>query len=398
VERKKHGRHERGQVLVIVALGLVVIVAMVGVVIDGGYAWGKQRETQNGADSAAEAGATVLAMNVAGVVPAKTDADVLAAVDAAATANGITADAWYTNIGGGFVNSSGATVGSKNAAAVVGDGTIPPNAAGVHAEGSQTFDTFLARVVGFSTFTATTSATAAAGYLGGTCSADAGCFVLPVTIPVNVLTCDPQNDPQLTEDQWMDDGTVYVIPLCQNGPGNVGWLDWTPTAGGTSELEDAITDPNNPALTWPGWYYVTATGNVNSAGVEAALNAYSGALVQFPQFDGTCNTEPSGPDPTALGACPEENVGGNGSNQWYHLAGMGTFQFCSVEIDACADYTPQLTQGAYVNGNNSAVCDTGNGATSCLAGVFADINYEGSVQAAPGPNDDTANVGVQLIR
>ena len=44
-----------------IALSLVVIVAMVWLVIDGGYAWGQQRKTQNGADSMAEAGAAVLA-------------------------------------------------------------------------------------------------------------------------------------------------------------------------------------------------------------------------------------------------------------------------------------------------------------------------------------------------
>ena len=37
---KRRDTDERGQILVIVALGLVVMVAMVGIVIDGGYAWG----------------------------------------------------------------------------------------------------------------------------------------------------------------------------------------------------------------------------------------------------------------------------------------------------------------------------------------------------------------------
>ena len=78
-----------GQILVIVAVGLVVIVAMVGVVIDGGYAWGKQRETQNGSDAASEAGAVVLAENLvrAAQVPPvtpKTDAQVRVAVNSAA--------------------------------------------------------------------------------------------------------------------------------------------------------------------------------------------------------------------------------------------------------------------------------------------------------------------------
>src|SRR5919107_1484775 len=52
--------NENGQVLVIVALGLVALVAMVGLVIDGGYAWGRQRVTQNGADSIAKAGSVVV--------------------------------------------------------------------------------------------------------------------------------------------------------------------------------------------------------------------------------------------------------------------------------------------------------------------------------------------------
>ena len=78
---KRRDTDERGQILVIVAVGLVIMVAMVGIVIDGGYAWGKQRETQNGSDAASEAGALLLAQNLAGTVPAKTDAEVRAAVN-----------------------------------------------------------------------------------------------------------------------------------------------------------------------------------------------------------------------------------------------------------------------------------------------------------------------------
>ena len=41
-----YGKDERGQVLVIVAGALLVIVALTGLVIDGGYAWGQQRMAQ----------------------------------------------------------------------------------------------------------------------------------------------------------------------------------------------------------------------------------------------------------------------------------------------------------------------------------------------------------------
>lgn len=393
--KRRGDSNKRGQVLVIVALGMVVIVAMVGVVVDGGYAWGKQRETQNGADSAAEAGGVVLAYNMSGASPVRTDADVAAAVNAAGAANDIGSDvtAYYTDIDGGLLNAAGTVVGSESAAAQVGGGVIPPGTFGVRAHGSQTFDTFLARVIGFDQFTTTTTATAVAGWTGGTCDADAGCFVLPITVPTTILGCDGSNQPLLDPegDQWDPDLGIVTIPLCQNSPGNVGWLDWTPTAGGTSELEDAITNPSNPAIEWPGWFYVTSTGNVNAQQVEDALNAYAdlGRYVQFPQFNSTCDV-----DPTVSG-CPEDHVGGHGSQQWYHLAGMSTFQFCDDSIPDCA--AAGFTKGAYITGSNP-ICDTGNGGTSCLVGRFLVISYKGKVQAAPGPNPATASVSVQLIR
>jgi Flp pilus assembly protein TadG len=401
--RSTRRRDERGQVLVIVAVGMVVIIAMVGIVIDGGYAWGKQRETQNGADSASEAGAAMLAWNLAYTtrkLPApKTDTDVLAAVNAAGNANDIgNPDAYYTNFDGDLLDATGAIVADTALAAKVGDGVIPAGTWGVRANGQQTFDTFLARVIGFNQFTTTTTATARAGYQTSTCAAGAGCAILPVTVPVTVLTCDGSNNPVPKDppEFWPSPSGVEVIPLCKNGPGNVGWLDWSPTGGGASELEDAILNPSNPALKWPGWYYITSTGNVNSKPIEDALRTYDGALVQFPQFDLTCDATPD-PDPSLPNyGCPSGHVGGNGSNQWYHLAGMSSFTFCSGTDTDCSG--GGYLHGAYVNGNNKSVCDTGNGATSCLVGKFEAISYEGEVSAAPPPNPASANVGVQLIR
>ena len=390
------GDSSSGQVLVIVAIGLVVIVAMVGLVVDGGYAWGKQRETQNGADSAAEAGAVVIMQNVAGVVPAKTDTDVLAAVNAAGVASNIgTPDAYYTNITGGLLNQFGVIVADRSLAAKVGAGVLPPGASGVQAVGSQTFNTFLAGIIGFRQFTTTAPATAVAGYEGGTCGADAGCLVLPVTVPVTIVTCDGSNNPVPApgSPKWPAPSNVTVIPLCKNGPGNVGWIDWTPPAGGTSELVNAVLTPSNIALTWPGWYFVTSTGDVNSAPLENALRTYDGKVVQFPQFDLTCDAQPTGPLNTD---CPAGHVGGNGQQQWYHLAGMGSFFMCAASDTDC--HTKGYDYGAYVNGSNKPICDTGNGATACLVGRFTVISYKGSVSAAPGPNPGAATVTVQLIR
>jgi len=72
-----HGeRHQAGQVLVLLALGIVAMLAMVGLIVDGGNAFAQQRNTQNGADSAADAGALALAQNAGVMVPPKADPDV----------------------------------------------------------------------------------------------------------------------------------------------------------------------------------------------------------------------------------------------------------------------------------------------------------------------------------
>lgn len=394
-------RNERGQVLVIVAICLVVLVAMVGVVIDGGLAWGRQRDTQNAADAAAKAGAGVLAENVAGVSPARTDADIFVAMQDTATSNDLgEVIGYYTDVDGNLLTSAGGIAADTDAAAVVGDGVIPPGTYGVRADGIETFDTLLARVIGIPTFTVRAPATAVSGYLVATCPASAGCSVLPVTLPITILGCDGSNDPAyvVPSQQWQLE-TFYTLPLCKTGPGNVGWLDWNPneqTEGcsgtGTAEIACIIEQPSNPALEWPMWYEIASTGNINSGQVEDAINDnYAGEVVLIPLFDVTCDAQPTGPGGED---CPAGHEGGHGQNQWYHLAGMASLRLCGPAIAECGS----VTKGAYIQGNNEVPCDTGNGATSCLAGLFEKIVEEGKVTANPPPSQALGVVGVQLIR
>ena len=50
--------------LVIVALGLTVLIAMAGLIIDGGMALSNRRQVQNAADAAALAGTRVLGLDL----------------------------------------------------------------------------------------------------------------------------------------------------------------------------------------------------------------------------------------------------------------------------------------------------------------------------------------------
>jgi len=269
--------------------------------------------------------------------------------------------------------------------------------------GGKDVPAYVAGMVGLTSFDVGQRATAVSGYLQGYCDAteDEQCSLLPVTIPVNEVTCDGQNRPVTTGEPWAR-YHVYRIPLCRSDPGNVGWLDWTPPAGGASELVCAIVNPNNPSITLPSWQYVSQTGNPNGGGgpcgmsIEEALRLYDGKVVLIPQFDATCDDDPDNSQvnsPPNFG-CPAGALGGHGQQQWYRMPSFAFLELCSPTTAGCDGL-----HGAYIQGNDSAVCDTGNGATSCLVGRFVDLLATGTVGAGVGGGQgSTKVVGIQLVR
>lgn len=392
-------RSPRGQVLVIVGIGMVALVAAVGLVIDAGFAWGQQRDSQNANDAMAEAGAIVLTRLLQTDDAATfTDAAVDAAVADAAAENGVIYDiAYYTDLSGVWLTESGTTTTDPAAAAVVGStagGAVPPclancagpYASGVHAFASKAFDTFLVRVVGIRDLTTRTEAIAIGGYVPNPCEADDGCAFLPVTPPINVVTCDGTNRPVYGDPPTEYAKTDYdiVIPLCMNGSGNVGWIDWDPSGGGASELADEILPPvDERTIKIPDWYQVSQTGDINSSAVEDALNYWAGQVVVFPLFAGVCSFDPGEAD------CPPDDSPG-GDKQWYHLERIGYFLM-------------SYPRAAWITGNADeikAVCGTASesGATSCLTGRFVDVWMEGTVGAAPEGERTSLSYGIQLIR
>jgi hypothetical protein len=352
---------ERGQILVIVAAGLLVLVAFIGLIIDGGQAWTQQRSMQNGTDAAAHAGAVVIGQRLGGAT--RTDADVRNAIENTRLANNIQVPAaYYTDYLGNMLTPSGGTTGSETVAARVGGGTVPPLTQGVRAIGRRTFDTLIAGVVGISQWTASGDATAVAG--PPTSIAAGG--LLPVTFPVNQIQCDGSNNVEyVTPIREYVAGVRYIFPLCKNGPGNIGWLDWVPPYGGASELAAAVLTPSNPAIDLPSWQGIAQTGGISSSTLESALQSYVGQTASILLFDSTCNILPTG---TAVGDCPPPNVGGTGTNQWYHVPKM-----MSLTVEA-----------VYTNGNPDDPSDPGAAPCApygrrCMIGTITAFATEGTV-------------------
>jgi hypothetical protein len=366
-----------GQIIVILVLAMTGLLAMTALIIDGGIAMARQRETQNAADSASLAGTTVLLKALAKPGEA-TDADVLSAVQTAFLDNGVTLEAaFYVD----FARNDLMAVGNPT-------GTIPGNAQGVRARGTQQFDTALGGVANLDSITTGAEATSLAGPPTG------GTGIIPVTFSVPVEVCDGSSKqlivggddwPIVTLETALADTArehVSLVPLCKNGPGGVGWLDLCP-ATPPVKLEDQILGAcGDISVDIPTWL-VQNTGSPSNKKIEDNLNSLIGKVLQVPMFDGTCKDTPSGP---LLENCP--NPGMSGSKSYYHIPKFADF----------------LLLEAYTQSTNSVPCNSapgdpalGNGSTSCIKGWFVNYVREGPVGEIK-PGAAPLSWSIQLVR
>ena len=428
---RRHG-DEAGQAIVVMIGAILLAVAMVATIVDGGNVLAQQRVAQNGVDATAEAGAVLLAERLAGANQPSGgwDLNIAARLAQTAAANHMTVDAaYYTDICGIPLKADGTAaihgdrtedlpqalqVGNASHALPGGTATAPdcPNrlvgpVAGVLVIGRKDVAAYVAGAIGINSFRVNTRATAVAGYLQGYCDATEGkyCALLPVAFPVNITNCDGSNKPIDTGVSFTFN-VVYKIPLCSSTPGNVGYVDWDPPAGGVGEVVCSILTADNPAIDLPSWQYVAATGNANGGGgacglsIEEALRTFEGEVVLAPQFDLTCNPAHNGtPVSTSPGVvtapnygCPAGDLGGNGSNQWYRMPSFAFLELCGPTVPGCGGL-----HSAYISGSNGAICDTGNGATSCIVARFKHVMATGTVGAGVGSGTGSKAVGVQLI-
>ncbi|HEX9738127.1 MAG TPA: Tad domain-containing protein [Candidatus Limnocylindria bacterium] len=396
---------ERGQVLVIVAMGMVAIVAMVGLVIDGGYAWVRQRDTQNGADAVAKAGTIVVQYYLAGDSSAPNDYDVACAAAAAAASNGVDIDSaeyvWVDSLGAVHTFDPAVAVGTCTVDLGV---AIPTSAQGVKAQTSETFETFLMPVIGVPQLTAIADAIAVVGesdvVYGG---------ALPVTFPETSSTCDrvspvdftirpddevaPWEFYEIIDEADADGTNLAIVPLCDIAPGSVGWLDWD--CG--QNLQQSVADPCDVTIPIPAWVQ-TQTGNVNA--LEDELNTYAGpasevgtatsddSVLALPIHDFTCDEDV--PDPRPPSDCPSfvdggmDDWSGNGNNLYYHIPWWVGFKldqaYTGGDDPECGD-----APGSPLIENPDPP-----GKVGCLKGWFVDqYTAPGSVSIRPiAPGED----------
>ena len=390
-------RHQRGQTAVMAGLSMVVLIALVGLIVDGGYAWGRQRQTQNGSDSVAKAGAVVIQHNLIDA-GSQTDGDVRCAVDEAADLNKVDVlSVEYTNHEGTVMGP----VGDCTSTAV-----IPTGAQGVKATTEQEFDTFIAGVVGIDSYTAVADATAVVGPFQAVCPASAGCGALPVTFPQTMEVCDDTSaeysigDPDadgvwepyevLPLNATLDQNNLAIIPLCPDNPGSVGWLDF-----GCGNLAEHIDNPCSVSIPIPSWEQ-THTGNINCC--EDELGEYHGdfpgiaededLVVPLPIHINTCTADR--PNPIETCEPVDAEWSGNGNNNFFRVKFWIGFKLDEANVSG-SDQSCQDPPGA------PQIVNPGGG-LGCLKGwIVARFDAPGSIGVGIINPGDSGDIGIVLI-
>ena len=299
-QRSTIRRSDNGQILVVFALGIVALILITGLVIDGGSAFLHRRDSQNSSDIAAMAATKRLADYYVKSQAFTAADNAYTAIDTRMTQNGCTAlnnCTWTARYVGARSGSTFTDLGAVGA----GD-TAPPGAVsgakalGVKVDVTNTPGTFLLGIIGQSNWTVKTTATAVAGKPNG---APAG-QLLPIA-----LVAPPT----------MIEGSVYAITSGSNGPGNFG-MDGVVGTNSPKPLANSICTPDNPSFTLPA-QFDGDPGKSNSSGVRACLQQWvdSGATVLIPIVL-------KSNDPAAPPGC---STGGNGNNFTYCIVGISAF-------------------------------------------------------------------------
>ena len=230
---------ERGQILVLVAGGLLVLIAVVALVLEGGTVILNRRDGQNAADLAAVAGARLVALNYTD--GGRTSAQVRTEVERVVEDNGCLVDSgtpcdWTAR----FVGAGLADLGA------VGDvaSPLPAGSLGVRVEVNRHPGAILGRLPPISreTWDVTTDATAI--------SAKPSSFPAGTMLPIAVCGWGATGQdpcPQASAASGgnyfaFQPGQVYDLTNGKDAPGGFGWLSWD-GSNSAGALSDAICTP-----------------------------------------------------------------------------------------------------------------------------------------------------------
>jgi Putative Flp pilus-assembly TadE/G-like len=246
MNREAHPRDERGgQILVLFALGIVAVVAMVGLVLDGGDAFNQRRGEQNGADLAALAGANAYLNTY------------MSTMNAAASTTAATSTAQTSATGNGYTNGAGSTV-----AVTV---SLLPHGATVQVDITKPHQNSFARVMGMNTWDVSVTATAITG------SIDTAVGAAPWIMDVEAFNADGTPKYTASNPQAFGDGNGdYPINAT-----DIAWTDFNGNNNvNTSEVAGIIQGTSVVTATFSMGQYLGQHNQGNHTALFSDVDSY----------------------------------------------------------------------------------------------------------------------------
>ena len=305
IEGRRRSSGQRGQIIPLMAGGLVAMLLLVGLVIDTGVAFKERRGAQNTADLAAMAGTRIIAEWYLDPASGLDGSSVYAAVDHSAIVNGCTNPctwaAQYVAVHSDLTTSS---LGD-----VVPTGDIPTGAQGVTVTTTRSPGTFFLRVVGQDHWDVAATATASTSKLS---TPPPG-----ILLPIAVIDYD-----------WLVGQSYDLTAGSDELAGNFGWLSWNlPPRPPFSDpdLRDSVCHPDNPAFLFPQWFS-GSDGAKNDATLRGCLDDYilNQTVVYLPVW--------------------KQTNGLNGANLQYEITGVAAFVLTSRSEPAVKTLTGRFVE------------------------------------------------------
>jgi len=315
-------KYEKGQVIIIVALGLVALIAMAALIVDGAIIMSHRRTAQAAADAAALAGAEYLCPHVYNKGAAEAEARNYVALNNA----------------------------------VVVDPVSFPEENTIHVEASVESSSFFARIFNESVLSANAVAEASCTPLS------TGAATLPVVypceeevLPDGSIICKKKYYNEDYDDQWNMENRNFTIihdsesqlPYCETAgvdcidvvsAGAKGWVALDENSN-KIDMNDWVSGAVKPPVISTGFWLTSFEGVSNAWYIF--LKDYEGQQFLVPIYDAHCEfTKPSDQCPGLfLTGDNDDLTEGFGVGQdSYRIAGFGLFKITCVhekQADAC---------------------------------------------------------------
>ncbi|MBI5033919.1 MAG: hypothetical protein HZB51_25650 [Chloroflexi bacterium] len=330
-------KREEGQSIIIVAAGLVALIALMAMVVDAGNAYVQRRQTQNAIDAASQAGTIALAKALRDSSVHYGDID--SAVRAYAGANGLD----KTKIKVYFVgqDAAGNKVIIPNPVASYGNTSVNKTInyngtvytlVGVQAEGTKNFPTFFAGLIGFKDMDV-----AANGASYARCGACSGNGLFPIVVAAGLFDNLPAPPP--TEQS----NKSYYYTIWENkknmagvSAGNFGYIQWPGNQPSATTLAYNMDNAEN---------YVSGIWQVgDSVSGDPGISAGTAVMDALAR-------RVSGPLSSFVTLPVYDTFSDSGNNRTYRIKGFARFRLTCYHFSNSAGGSGGSCQGSYGPGD-----------------------------------------------